>query len=211
MYKLFYYPSNANLAPHMALAAIDVPYELILVDRKNEGQRSADYLALNPTGRIPTLIDGGRPVFETAAILLHLADKHPEAGLAPPVGHADRAEFLTWLFHLTNTIQPEYRVYYYPEQHVTDPANAADAKATSERRLGAMFDVVEAHLQGRHRMVGGTTTVADFLLLMLIRWGRGFARPPKSLPNLGRVAASLAEEPAVRRAYEEEGLAQPWY
>ncbi|MDE1149197.1 MAG: glutathione S-transferase family protein [Azospirillaceae bacterium] len=209
-YTLFYFPGNANLAPHMALEELGVPYELALLDRTNAEHKSAPYLARNPTGRIPTLLDGDETVFETAAILLYLADQHPESRLAAAPGTPGRGRFLTWLFHLTNTIQPEYRVYYYPEQHVTDPSNAADAKATAERRLGEMFALIDRELAGRPYIAADHVTVADFLLLMLVRWGRNFAHPPRDLPHLGRLCAELLARPAVQRTFAQEGLAAPF-
>ncbi|MEA1677402.1 glutathione S-transferase family protein [Nitrospirillum sp. BR 11163] len=214
-YTLFYFPGNANLAPHMALEEISVPYELALLDRANAEHKAAPYLARNPTGRIPTLLarqpDGNEEtVFETAAILLHLADRHPEAKLAPAPGAAGRGRFLTWLFHLTNTIQPEYRVFYYPEQHVTDPVHVADAKATAERRLCQMFALVDRELATRPYIAADHLTVADFLLLMLVRWGRNFTHPPRDLPQVGRLCAELLARPSVQRAFAQEGLGAPF-
>ena len=63
-HQLYYYPANANLAPHILLAEIDCEYELILVDRKSEQQKSAEYLRLNPNGRIPVLVHGELVIFE---------------------------------------------------------------------------------------------------------------------------------------------------
>jgi glutathione S-transferase len=83
MYQLYYFPGNANLIPHMLLEEIGAPYELVPVDRANNAQKSPAYLKLNPTGRIPVLIDGDLVLFETAAICLHLADRHPESGSRP--------------------------------------------------------------------------------------------------------------------------------
>ena len=68
MYKLYYYPGNASMAPHMLLEELGVAYELILVDREKNAHQSAEYLKLNPNGRIPTLIDGELILYETAAI-----------------------------------------------------------------------------------------------------------------------------------------------
>ena len=78
MYKLFYYPRNASWAPHMLLAEMQLDYELILVDRKAEAQKDPDYLKLNPTGKIPTLILKDQPVYESAAICLLLCELHPD-------------------------------------------------------------------------------------------------------------------------------------
>jgi glutathione S-transferase len=89
IYKLYYYPGNANLAPHMLLEELGVDYELVLVDRGNNSHKSPEYLKLNPTGRIPVLIDGDLVPFESAAICLHVAVRHPQAALAPVKAHAE--------------------------------------------------------------------------------------------------------------------------
>src|ERR1700751_2441098 len=86
MYQLHYFPSNANAAPHMVLEELGQKYDLVLVDRTMNAQKSKDYLKINPNGRIPTLVDAELVLFEAAAIVLHLVDRHPEAGLAPEVG-----------------------------------------------------------------------------------------------------------------------------
>lgn len=211
MYKLYWNPGMANLAPHMALEAIGVPYELVRVDAGAGEQRTEAYRRLNPTGRIPTLVHDGAPLFETAAILLHLADRHPEAALMPAPATRDRALAYQWLIHLTNTVQTTYLAYYYPERQVMDPALADNVRRAAEARLGEMFDLLEQALAGREWMVGERPTIVDFMLLMMIRWGRNFARPPCSLPNLGALAARTAALPPVRRAFEQEGLVQPWY
>ncbi len=64
MFKLYYYPNNASLAPHFLLHHLNADYELLLVDKPSNAQKSADYLKLNPAGRIPTLIVGEQPIFE---------------------------------------------------------------------------------------------------------------------------------------------------
>ncbi len=93
MFELFYYPGNASMAPHMLLNELGVPFKLTLVDRARNGQRSPDYLRLNPNGRIPVLVDGDQVVFETGAILVHLVDRHADAGLAPALGTPERTQF----------------------------------------------------------------------------------------------------------------------
>lgn len=212
MYKLYGNPGQANLAPHMALEAIGAPYELIPVDTAANEHQGAAYRRLNPTGRIPTLVDGDQPIFETAAILLHLADRHPEAGLMPALGTLERGLAYQWLIHLTNSVQVAYLAYYYPERQVADPAFADSVKQAAEAHVNTLFDTIEAALAGREWLVGDRPTVVDFMLVMLVRWGRNFAsRPPRDLPNVGAHAARTAALPAVARAFEKEGLAHPWY
>src|SRR5262249_47752533 len=139
-------PGNANLAPHMVLQEIGAPFELVLVDRDKQQHKSPEYLKLNPHGRIPTLVDGELVLYETAAICLHLVDRHPEARLAPELGTPERAHFYKWLMYLTNPIQSEMTVYYYPERWAEDAAGAAAVKRHAERHLGAMFETIEQSL-----------------------------------------------------------------
>src|SRR5262249_1325534 len=86
MYELYYYPSNATLAPHFGLEEIGAPFVLRLVERERNAQKDPEYMKRNPMGRIPTFVDGDLVLFEAAAICLHLADRHPEARLVPDVG-----------------------------------------------------------------------------------------------------------------------------
>src|ERR1700758_579752 len=123
--KLFYYPSNASMAPHIVLEEIGQPFELMLVDRKQNEHKSVDYLRLNPNGLIPVLVDGDLVLYETAAICLHLGDRHPKSGLVPAeLGSGPRAHLYKWLIHLTNTLQPELITYYYSEREADDAAAA---------------------------------------------------------------------------------------
>ena len=80
MYQLHYFPANANAAPHMVLEELGAKYELLLVDRTKDAQKSREYLKINPNGRIPTLVDKRLVLSEAAAIVLHLVDQHPDAG-----------------------------------------------------------------------------------------------------------------------------------
>jgi len=210
MYALYYYPGNASLLPHMALREAGVPFELRLVDRAQDAQNSVEYLRLNPNGRIPVLVQGDLVLFEAAAITLHLADRHPEAGLAPLPGTPERAQFYKWMVHLTNTPQAEYRAWFYPWQHVADPGAADAVKQASGERLGRMFDVIADQLGDGPWLLGERFSAADLFLLMLVRWGRAMPRPPRSLPSLAGHAQRVLARPAVQAAFAAEGLGEPF-
>jgi glutathione S-transferase len=216
MYQLYYFPGNANLAPHMLLEEIGAPYELVLVDRASNAQKSPAYLKLNPTGRIPVMIDGDLVLFETAAICLHLVDRHPDAGLAPALGTAERALFYKWLIYLTNTLQAELITYFYPHRMTDDEAAAAQVKKHAEARIsgeGCMLDILESRLahSGGPWLLGERYSAVDPFLMMLARWTRGMANPARNRPHLGHFLAAMAARPAVLRAFEREGLTPPLY
>ena len=212
MLQLHYYPSNASMAPHLVLEELGVPYELALVDRTAGAHKSPAYLALNPNGLIPVLVDGDSVLYESAAICLHLVDTHPQAGLAPAVGTPQRAQFYKWLIWLTNTLQATLIVYFYPERWADDPAAAAQVKAHAEAKVGALLDILDAELarHGGPWLLGARYGAADAYAFMLCRWTRGFARPARSLPHLGPYLQRLLDRPALQRVLARERLAAPW-
>jgi glutathione S-transferase len=213
MIQLYYYPGNASLTPHMLLEEIGVPFELKLVDRTNSAHKSPEYLRLNPNGLIPVLVDGDVVLYETAAICLHLADTHPKARLAPPLGSAERAQFYKWLVWSTNTLQAMLIHYFYGDRMVDDgnTAAAAQVKAHAEARVGGMLDQLDEQLasHGKEWLLGPAFTAVDPFVLMLCRWTRGFARPARTLPHLGPYMQRVLARPAVLRAFATEKLQAP--
>ncbi|MEM7442150.1 MAG: glutathione S-transferase family protein [Pseudomonadota bacterium] len=213
-YTLFYFPGNANIAPHIALEEVGASYELTLVDRKQGKQHDASYLALNPNARVPTLIDHSLDdlvIFESAAICLHLNDRHPEAGLLPPAGSPERATAYQWLIWLTNTMQAELLIYHYSHRHVTDEA-AADAvrEKANERLDGQMKLVSDALEKTGAYLAGDNYSIADAYLTMLCRWGGPLPKPPRSYPAINRLIDTVLARPAVDRAYASEGVKLPY-
>lgn len=206
MYQLYYYPNNASLAPHFILQELGVPFELKLVDRKSEAQKSKEYLALNPAGRIPTLVDGELVLFESPAICLHLAEQHPEAGLVPPPGNPDRPLFFQWLMYLTNTLQAEQMVYFYPDKHTDDTDGAAAVRAAQERRVTEMLALLDRELKNKDFLVGDRLSACDYFLLMLCIWVDDFTQPPLSFSNLNKYLRALTKRPAVRDVCRKEKI-----
>jgi glutathione S-transferase len=209
--QLHYFPSNASMAPHMLLEELGVPFELELVDRTRDAQKSPEYLKLNPNGQIPVLVDGDLVLYEAAAICLHLADTHPHAGLAPALGSAERAHFYKWLMWLTNTLQATLMAWHYPGRRADTADAVAQVKARAEASIGEMLGQLDAELarHGRPWLLGERFTALDPYALMLGRWTRAFARPARSLPHLGPYLQRVLARPAVQRAFEREGLAEP--
>jgi len=214
MIQLFYGPGNASLTPHMLLEELEVPYQLRAVDRAGGEHRTPEFLALNPNGLIPVLVDGDLVVYETAAICLHLVDTHPDARLAPPIGTPERAHFYKWMVWLTNTLQSSLITYFHPE-HFSKPddeATHATIKAHAEQRIGRMLEQLDTEImkRGGAWLLGKQFSAADPYALMLGRWTRNFARPARSLPHLGPYLQRVLARPAIHRTFEQEGLSAPW-
>lgn len=214
MRQLHYFPGNASMTPHMILEELGLAFELNYVDRANLAHKTPAYLALNPNGLIPVLVDADLVLYETAAIALHLADTHPAARLAPPLGTPGRAQCYKWLMWMTNTLQATLIVYFYPERWVNndDAAAAAQVKAQAEAKVNGLVDQMEAQFasHGGDWFLGSQFSVLDPYAFMLCRWTRGFPRPARSLPNLGAFLERMLARPAVQRVLATEKLTPPF-
>lgn len=206
MYQLYYYPLNASMAPHFVLEALKVDFELIKVDRENNAHKSADYLALNPAGRIPTLIDDGFAIFESPAICIYLAEAHPSANLIPLIGDKNRALFFQWMMYLTNTLQAELMVYFYPEKHTTDIQSIEAIGEAQENRITEMLKLLDKELENKDFLVGDTISVCDYFLFMLAVWADEFKTPPLSFNNLSRYLRNLSQRDAIIKVFKKEEL-----
>jgi glutathione S-transferase len=215
MITLHYYPGNASLTPHMLLRELGVDFELQLVDRTRGEHKSPAYLKLNPNGLIPVLVDGDLVLYETAAIVLHLVDTHPAAGLAPALGTAQRAHFYKWLVWLTNTVQATLIHYFYPERMVDEgnSTGAAQVQAHAAKRVGECLTQIDDQLaaSGGPWLLGEPYSAVDIYAFMLCRWTRGFAtRPARDHSHIGPYLQRMLARPAVRQTLAAEKLPEPW-
>jgi len=220
MIQLHYSPGNASLIVHLVLEEIGVPFELKLVDRARSAHKSAQYLALNPNGLIPVLVDdgalaaGGAPLvlYEGAAICLHLADTNPAAALLPALATAARAHAYKWLVWCTNTLQAALNPYFYPERWAVDAGAAAVVKSLAESKVGAMLDQIDAELArcSGPWFLGERFSIVDPYAFVLCRWTRGFARPARELAHIGPWLDRMLARPAVQRAFASEQLSAPF-
>ncbi len=208
MYVLYYSPGAASLAVHWLLIELGVPFEARRLDIDAQEHKRPEYLALNPNGLVPTLLIDGKPVFESAALLTLLAERHPEAKLSPPPGAAERTTYVQWMFHLSNTLQPAFRDWFYPEG-AAGPANVEAAKATVRPQIEAAWDRIEAHLASSGPwMCGASFSALDFLATMLMRWSRNMPRPATTWPEIAAYVARMKARPSFRELYAREGLTE---
>lgn len=210
-YVLHYAPDNASLIVRLALEEIGAPYACRLVDRRAAAQRSPAYRALNPHGLIPVLETGDGPIFETAAILLWLAERH--GALAPPPGAPGRGAQLKWLFHLSNGLHAHLRMLFYPAQYVgADAAAQAALSAQITARLREMLDRLEAEAARAEVLGGAEPTLCDLYLAVCLRWCALYPRGGTewfsldATPRLADLARRIEVRPAARAAARAEGL-----
>ena len=207
MYKLFYAPGTASLAIHWMLVELDVPFELSLVDFAAKAQKSPEYLLINPSGQVPTLMIDGAPHGECAALLMLLAERHPEARFAPPAGSAPRAAYVETMFWLANGLLPAFRLLFYTAD-LAGPEQEEDLRERVRARIGAGFARLDRLLSdGRTFLLGEEMSAVDFLVTMLIRWSRNMPSPAEALPHLAGYAKRMKARPALRLVHAREGLA----
>jgi glutathione S-transferase len=208
MYTLYYSPGTASMVVHLALLEIGAPYELQLVDFSAGAQRDPAYLALNPGGRVPTLLIDGRPVTESAALLMVLAERHPEAHLAPARGTAEHDAWLQWILYLSTALAATFRFWFYPDD-LGAPEHPPAVRAALQRQIESVWERVDAHLAAHGPwLLGREMSGADLLLTMLMRWSRKMPRPAMQWPALAALATRVRARPSWKRLYELEGLTE---
>lgn len=216
MYTLYFAPDNASLVVRIALEEIGARYNTWLVDRRANEQQGDEYRKLNPSGLIPVCIIDGEPVFETAAILLTLAERHERLAPRSP---AKRPTFLKWLFFLSNTLHADLRLLFYPRQYVgPDPKLIAIHARMTRDRLHRHFKVLD-NLYGEQKtayLLGDQPTIVDIYAAMCLRWpqlyppGEPPAFVPSQYPALRKMLKTMQTRPALRRAFEAEGIPAPY-
>lgn len=208
MYTLYYSPASASMVVHLALLEIGVPYRLERVDLHAGGQRQPGYLKLNPEGVVPTLVTDGEPVTESAALLMALAERHPDAHLAPIPGSAERAAWYQWIVYL-NTLAATYRLWFYPADLGASEHPSAVRDAL-RRKIEGAWDRLEHHVTaaGGPYLMGREFSGADLYLTMLMRWSRKMPRPATQWPALKALADRVRERRSWKKLYELEGLTE---
>ena len=198
-YRLYGRPNAGSLALQIALEEIGAPYELSWVS-KAPAEAEA-FRKINPTGKVPALmLPDGTVVFESAAILIHLANVHPGANLAPAAGTSAHARFLQWVLFLSANVYESALRLYYPDRY-----SSLGATAAPQIKERAVADYIR-HLELIHGalspyVLGETFSAVDPYLHMLAGWYDGdVAALHARLPKLARHAALLRERASTRKA-----------
>lgn len=211
--RLHFAPDNASLIVRLALEELHLGYETVLVDRANDAQNSARYLAINPAGLIPALETPDGVVFETAAILLWLSEVH--GALAPAPGDPERANFLKWLFYLSNTAHANLRLNFYPEKYVgDDPARQTALRAHAREHLIRSYDLLNTLAGEGHGWFNAkAVSVIDLYVCAMLRWSALYPSGDTSWfdvsrwPALQALAQRIEQRPSVATLCAAEGMA----
>lgn len=199
MHTLYYAPQTCALATHIVLEQVGSPYQVVRLDFKAGEQRSPAFLAINPKGRVPALVTPRGVLTETPALLLYLAQLHPEAGLAPlgdPFALAELQAVNAWLcstVHVAHAHRP--RAYRWAD----DAAAQAAMQAKVPQNMGECFDWIESALLRGPWMMGEGFTVADPYLYTVSGWLAGDGVDIARYPRVAEHRRRMEELPAVQR------------
>src|SRR5690242_8316751 len=163
MYTLYWSPGSASQTPHGVLEEAGVKYELRRVNMDAGGHQDPAYLKLNPNGKVPTLVvDNTDALFEGGAISMFIADRHPEAKLAPAPGDKARGAYYQWMTHLTNSLQPAMLRFYYPDRVTGDPKGEEAVKEKALEEVATLWGRIDRHLKDHGPyLLGSQFSAAD--------------------------------------------------
>ncbi len=206
MYTLYYGRGTASLAIHAALKEIGAPYDLVEIDIEAGQQRSPEYLRINPQGKVPTLLIDGKPFTESAALMMMLAERHPQSNLAPKAGSLARAEWYELIVMMANSLGNNFRLWFYPSDVASTKEDSA-LRCAIQQRIEAMWATLDARLANNGPyLLGETFSGADLMLTMYMRWSRNMPRPATAWPALQTYADMMRTRPSWRHITEVEAL-----
>ena len=205
-FTLYGRSGSGSLAVQVALEEIGAPYEKIWVSR--DPAEIARFCELNPTGKVPALVlPDGTLMFESAAMLVHLALQYPAASLAPKPGTSRHALFLQWMIFLSaNVYEAALRIYYSDRY---SSRGSADSDAIRQKGVADFLAHLELVSRGlRPYVLGPEYSIADVYLHMLASWyPNGKAELHERLPALGAHAALLSARPAMAKVEADHAAA----
>ncbi|WP_339949459.1 glutathione binding-like protein [uncultured Albimonas sp.] len=205
MIALYSSPGACSLASHIALREAGAEFELRRVDFAAAEQRTPEYLAMNPKGRVPLLITDRGPLTETPAILAWIAQSFPEAGLAP----ADPWEFARMqsvAAYLCATLHVNHAHGRRAGRWADQESSHADMVAKVPETVGESFRHLEEEVFQGPFVMGDGHTVADAYLYTVSRWLETDRIDPARFPKVHAHRTRMQARPAVQAALEAEGL-----
>ncbi|MEW6641049.1 MAG: glutathione S-transferase family protein [Pseudomonadota bacterium] len=192
--KLYYSPKSRSFTALWLLEETGQPYERVLTDITTGAQKTPAYLAINPMGKVPGLQDGDVGIGEAAAICAYVAERYPEAKLAPPLGDPRRARYHYWLFFGPSCIEPAIIQVFTKIQVPASTAGWGDATQ--------VFDVLDQALQTGPWLLGEDFSAADVVIGSGLDFAvRRFKMVP-TRPSFERYLDRCAARPAFQRALE---------
>jgi glutathione S-transferase len=192
MMQLYWCPRTRSFTALWLMEETGKPYERVLTDISTGAQKQADYLAINPMGKVPALKDGDVTLAENAAICAYVAERYPDAKLTPPLGDPLRAKFLYWLFFLPGCIEPA--MVQLSTKFEINPVAAGWGEAQRP------FNVLDAALSKGPWLLGETFSAADVAMGSMLNFAVRMFKMVPSRPSFEAYVDRCVARPAFQRA-----------
>lgn len=198
MLKFYYAPQSCALASHISLEEAGAIYEPVKVDFTRNEQRQADYLQINPKGRVPALATEHGILTETPAILFYIAQTHPAAGLAPLDDAFTLGRIQAFNSYLCATVHVAHAHRMRGYRWADDPVALADMKRKVPQNVADCFALIETEMFAGPFVMGDSYTICDPYLYTLATWMEGDGVDPTRFPKILAHRERMAARPAVR-------------
>jgi glutathione S-transferase len=196
-YTIFGDKGSGAFSAEAVLAEAGAPYEFYSVSLERNEQKKPEFLAINPSGKIPALrLPEGEVITESSAILLTIADHFPNARLLPPQGGFARAQAFRWLAYMASEIYPMVEIVDYPERFAPAGDEAKALKLKARDRVRERMLLIERSIAGPFLLAGGFS-ICDIYAAMFSRWSVGKEWREDNLKKVTALAAAVAERPKI--------------
>ena len=205
MYTLYGKTFTMSMVPQAVLDEIGAPYDLVTLTEEG-AVTDPDYLALRPDGLVPTLVDGDLVLYEGSAIAMHLADKHTEANLAPPVGDPRRAAYYQWLVYLGSMVHPLVAQEYHADWYAESEAAVTEVRENAMQRADKMWSEIETQMGDGPWLIGEQFTAADILFWLQANFHYDAPRMLAENPKVGALVERISARPKIAALMQQHGL-----
>jgi glutathione S-transferase len=204
MMKLYYATGTCALASHIALEEAGAEYSTVRISFATSEQRSPEYLAINPKGRVPSLLTDRGILTETPAMLAYIAQSFPNARLAPLEDPFRFAEVQAFNSYLCSTVHVAHAHRMRGTRWVDDPSAIEAMKRKVPESVAACFELIESKMLRGPWVMGDTYTICDPYLFTLAQWLEGDSVDPARFPKVKAHRDRMSERPAVSKVLAEE-------
>ncbi len=196
MYKLYDDKSTGSACIHALLEVIGAPYELVAVNMEKGEHKSDWFTKINPRQQIPALaLPDGTVMTESAAMLLYLADAHPDAGMMGKQGTAARAVTMRWIVFISANIYEGILRQFYSDRYIDDPALAKNVADSATEYLKRHLQILEEAAGNGSSFSGDGMSIVDLYLWMLLQWWDDADWLRQECPKLYAIAEAVKAHP----------------
>lgn len=201
--KLYSKPGACSTADHIALQWTGQPYEVELLDK--DTLKAPAFLAINPAGAVPAIVDGSFVLTQNSAIMGYIADSYPQAGLAGDGSPQQRAEANRWLAFVNSDVHPAFSLLFGPGKFIGDEAQYDAVRNAARKRLRGLFETANRQLADKP-WLAGFRSYADPYFYITLRWAAAAKIDLSGLDNLAAFKTRMEADAGVKAVLQAEGL-----